>query len=95
MQTASVDIIDGRAVSSPVRAYHLRGRCYDEQGQRGSLSRTPRSLPAAGRTARTGPHTNEAGLGLAHFKATAWGRCRRPERPHRGGSCASSSGHNG
>lgn len=37
MQTASVDIIDGRAVSSPVRVYHLRGRCYDEQGQRGSL----------------------------------------------------------
>ena len=30
MQTASVDIIDGRAVSSPVKAYHLRGRCYDE-----------------------------------------------------------------
>ncbi len=26
MQTASVDIIDGRAVSSPVKAYHLRGR---------------------------------------------------------------------
>ena len=31
MQTASVDIDDyGRAVSSPVRAYHLTGRCYDE-----------------------------------------------------------------
>ena len=30
MQTASVDIIDGRAVSSPVKAYHLRGRCHDE-----------------------------------------------------------------
>ena len=30
MQTASVDIIDGRAVSSPVKAYHLTGRCYDE-----------------------------------------------------------------
>ena len=28
MQTASVDIIDGRAVSSPVRSHHLRGRCY-------------------------------------------------------------------
>ena len=37
MQTASVDIIDGRAGSSPVRAYHLAGRCYDEQGQRVSL----------------------------------------------------------
>ncbi len=31
MQTASVDIDDyGRAVSSPVKAYHLKGRCYDE-----------------------------------------------------------------
>ena len=31
MQTASVDIDDyGRVVSSPVKAYHLRGRCYDE-----------------------------------------------------------------
>ncbi len=30
MQTASVDIIGGRAASSPVKAYHLRGRCYDE-----------------------------------------------------------------
>ena len=26
MQTASVDIIGGRAVSSPVKSYHLRGR---------------------------------------------------------------------
>ncbi len=31
MQTASVDIgDDGRAVSSPVKAYHLSGRCYEE-----------------------------------------------------------------
>ena len=31
MQTASVDIDDhGRVVSSPVKAYHLRGRCYDD-----------------------------------------------------------------
>ncbi len=31
MQTASVDLDDyGRAVSSPVKAYHLSGRCYDE-----------------------------------------------------------------
>ena len=31
MQTASVDIDDyGRAVSSPVKAYHLRGRCYED-----------------------------------------------------------------
>ena len=30
MHTASVDIIDGRAVSSPVRSHHLTGRCHDE-----------------------------------------------------------------
>ena len=31
MQTASVDIgDDGRAVSSPVRSYHLSGRCYED-----------------------------------------------------------------
>ena len=30
MQTASVDIVGGRAVSSPVRSYHLRGRCCDD-----------------------------------------------------------------
>ena len=29
MQTASVDIVGGRAVSSPVKAYHLSGRCYE------------------------------------------------------------------
>ena len=30
MQTTSVDIIGGRAVSSPVKAYHLSGRCYED-----------------------------------------------------------------
>ena len=30
MQTASVDIMGGRAVSSPVRSYHLTGPCHDE-----------------------------------------------------------------
>ena len=30
MQTASVDIIGVRAVSTPVKAYHLKGRCYDD-----------------------------------------------------------------
>ena len=31
MQTASVDLDEyGRAVSSPVKAYHLTGRCYEE-----------------------------------------------------------------
>ena len=40
MQTASVDLDEyGRVVSSPVRAYHLRGRCYDEQGRREPLPR--------------------------------------------------------
>ena len=35
MQTASVDIDDyGRAVSSPVKAYHLRGRCYADARRR-------------------------------------------------------------
>ena len=30
-QTASVDLdMDGRAVSSPVKAYHLTGRCYED-----------------------------------------------------------------
>ena len=33
-QTASVDIVDGRAVASPVRAYHLTARCYDEYRRR-------------------------------------------------------------
>ncbi len=31
MQTASVDIDDyGRVVSSPVKSYHLSGRCYED-----------------------------------------------------------------
>ena len=31
MQTASVDLDEyGRAVSSPVKSYHLSGRCYEE-----------------------------------------------------------------
>ena len=41
MQTASVDIDDrGRAFSSPVKAYHLRDRCYDD-------ARKMKSLPEA------------------------------------------------
>ena len=36
-QTASVDIIGGRAVSSPVKSYHLKGRCYDDVHRRESL----------------------------------------------------------
>ena len=40
MHTASVDIVDGRAVSSPVKAYHLSGSCYEEHRRR-------RGLPAA------------------------------------------------
>ena len=31
VQTASVDLDEyGRAVSSPVKSYHLSGRCYEE-----------------------------------------------------------------
>ena len=31
MQAASVDLdMNGRAVSSPVKTYHLSGRCYEE-----------------------------------------------------------------
>ena len=30
MQTASVDIVGGLAVASPVKTYHLSGRCYDD-----------------------------------------------------------------
>ncbi len=38
MQTASVDIDDhGRVVSSPVKAYHLWGRCYEEYRRRERL----------------------------------------------------------
>ena len=37
MQTASVDIVEERAVSSLVRAYHLSGRCYDEHRRRERL----------------------------------------------------------
>ena len=50
MQTASVDIDDyGRAVSSPVKAYHLRGRCYDEyrQRERAELDALRASMKAA------------------------------------------------
>ena len=39
MQTASVNIDDhGRVVSSPVRAYHLKGRCYDDYRRRNALA---------------------------------------------------------
>ena len=34
MQTASVDIIDGRAVASPARSYHIGGGCYDAAKRR-------------------------------------------------------------
>ena len=37
MQTASVDIVGGKAVASPVGAYHLTGRCYDEHRRRERL----------------------------------------------------------
>ena len=37
MQTTSVDIIGGRVVSTPVKSYHLRGRCYDAAKLRETL----------------------------------------------------------
>ena len=39
MQTASVDIIGGRAVSSLVRSYHLTGRCYEDAKAAGAARR--------------------------------------------------------
>ena len=43
MQTASVDIDDrGRVVSSPVRAYHLTGRCYEDARTAESTHRSSR-----------------------------------------------------
>ena len=39
MQTASVDIIGGRAVSTPVKSYHLKGRCYDDASRSEHLPR--------------------------------------------------------
>ncbi len=50
MQTASVDIDDyGRIVSSPVKAYHLRGQCYEEhrRRERAELDALRASLKAA------------------------------------------------
>ena len=35
MQTASVDIIDGKAASSPVRSYHMKGGCEAAAKRRG------------------------------------------------------------
>ena len=37
IQTASVDIVGGHAVASPVKTYHLTGRCYEEYRRRESL----------------------------------------------------------
>ena len=37
MQTASVDIIGGRAVASPVKAYHLTGSRHDDHRRRERL----------------------------------------------------------
>ena len=40
MQTASVDLDEyGRAVSSPMRAYHLSGRCYEDHRAAGKARR--------------------------------------------------------
>ena len=37
MQTASVDIIDGRAASSPVRSYHIGDGCEAAAKRRGPV----------------------------------------------------------
>ena len=50
MQTASVDFDDyGRVVSSPVKAYHLTGRCYEDhrRRERAELEARRASLKAA------------------------------------------------
>ena len=48
MQTASVDIIGGRAVSSPVKSYHLRWQVLTTTRSGGSHPRTPlRQLDSA------------------------------------------------
>ena len=50
MQTASVDLdMNGRAVSSPVKAYHLTGRCYEDHRrmERAALDALRASLKAA------------------------------------------------
>ena len=48
MQTASVDIIDGRAASSPVRSYHIGGRMRGRRqasaaGSRGRIDGSDRA----------------------------------------------------
>ena len=60
MQTASVDIIGGRAVSSPVKSYHLRGRCYDDAKRRESLPTQHRRLTRAAHEAPLVPSTGGA-----------------------------------
>ena len=40
MQTTSVDIVGRKAVASPVRAYHMSGRCYED-------ARTRQPIPTA------------------------------------------------
>ncbi len=50
MQTAAVDIDDrGRAYSSPYKAYHLSGRCYEDhrRRERAELDALRASLKAA------------------------------------------------
>ena len=51
MQTAAVDIdeFSRRAVSSPVKAYHLSGRCYEDhrRRERAELDALRASLKAA------------------------------------------------
>ena len=50
MQTASVDIIDGRVVSSTVKSYHLKGDCPNDaqRSERGTARTFNGDLPGAG-----------------------------------------------
>ena len=50
MQTAAVDLDEyGRAVSSPVKSYHLSGRCFEEhrRKERAEIDALRASLKAA------------------------------------------------
>ena len=58
MQTASVDLNEyGRAVSSPVKSYHLSGRCYEDHraAEKASREAQPRGIDGSDRAAPRGP----------------------------------------
>ena len=93
MQTASVDIIGGRAVSSPVKAYHLKGRCYDDvQGRRSRPQGGPESrIDGSHRAALTRP-ANCAGLARSSNRLGTFPGTRRSETSPPGAWCVSVPG---